>query len=90
MRSKTTIWGYMNRQLDRAAAETLQAAAEKSGVTIITGAKTKEITDSGVTLEDGEVEAQLVIISAGTVPNVKMALDAGLKGDRFIEVDSRM
>lgn len=83
--------GYvMNRQLDRAAAETLQAAAEKSGVTIITGAKTKEITDSGVTLEDGEVEAQLVIISAGTVPNVKMALDAGLKGDRFIEVDSRM
>ena len=83
--------GYvMNRQLDRAAAETLQAAAEKSGVTIITGAKTKEITDSGVTLEDGEVEAQLVIISAGTVPNVKMAFDAGLKGDRFIEVDSRM
>lgn len=83
--------GYvMDRQLDKEAAEMLQAAAEKQGVKIITNAKTKEITEGGVMLEDGEVPAQLVIISAGTKPNVKIALDAGLKGDRFIEVDSRM
>ena len=60
-----------------------EAELESLGVTLYTGRKVTQITGdgkvSGVQLDDQtEVAADLVILSVGAKPNVKMAEDAGL------------
>jgi len=85
----------MERQLDTAAGELLKRELEARGITILTGANTKEIigTDyvKGVRLEDGtEIAAKLVIMAVGIRPNAAMAKSAGLEVGRGIKVDSRM
>ena len=42
-------------------------------------------------MSDGtKYKGDLVIISAGIKPNVELGIDAGLKGDQWIEVDETM
>lgn len=85
----------MGRQLDTVAAGILTAAAEEAGVNVVTGVGTDEILGddkvTGVRTSDGkEYPADLVVISAGIRPNSKLGIDAGLKGDRWIDVDKHM
>lgn len=85
----------MGRQLDDQGAAVLRAAAEEKGATVSTGVGIAEIIGDdkveGVKMADGTIyPAQLVIISAGVVPNVKVAKEAGLDVDRFVNVNEKM
>ena len=85
----------MGRQLDAKGSALLKAAAIKAGAVVSEGAGVDEITGEGradgVKTSDGTVyPADLVIISAGIRPNADLAKEAGLDGDRFVEVDDTM
>lgn len=81
----------MKNQLDAGASQRLQAAAEKSGLKVMTGIQIAQITESGVELADGtKVPGQMVIISAGVKPNAAAAVAAGIDGERWINVNEKM
>lgn len=85
----------MGRQLDEDAAQMLVEAIENSGGNVWTEVSIDGIKGddhvTGVALKDGTfIEADTVIISAGVKTNVQVGLDAGLKGERFIEVNEKM
>ncbi|MEG0829486.1 MAG: FAD-dependent oxidoreductase [Anaerovoracaceae bacterium] len=85
----------MKNQLDSRASQLVKEAAEKSGIKVITNAKIDEIYGEedcqGVKLEDGrKIPAQIVIISAGIKPNSGIGIQAGLSGDRWINVNPKM
>lgn len=85
----------MGRQLDAAGSELLRKSMEDAGAAVITGAAIDRIDGNdkadGVVLKDGSrIPAELVVISAGIRPNAALGVEAGLAGDRFIEVDSHM
>ena len=85
----------MGRQLDEDASNMLVEIIEENGGDVWTEVSINGIEGeekvTGVSLKDGTLlEADTVIISAGVRTNVKIALDAGLKGDRFIEVNEKM
>jgi nitrite reductase (NADH) large subunit len=71
------------RQLDREGAQFLQTRLESTGLRFITGARTAAVTGesaaTGIRLEDGrEVPGELILFSAGIVPNVDLAREAGM------------
>ncbi len=83
------------RQLDREGARVLQARLESMGLTFITGARTTAVAGesaaAGIRLEDGRsVEGELILFSAGIVPRVDLARDAGLAVQKGIVVDPSM
>jgi nitrite reductase (NADH) large subunit len=86
--------GYLlSRQLDEEGGGLLRALIEEMGVDVITGTEVEEIKGDqqveGVKLKDGrELEAQMVIISAGVRPNLDIVKEAGLKVDKGLIVDS--
>ena len=85
----------MPRQLNKAAAACLTRHLAKIGVTVLTGARTQEITasgeTSGVLLSSGEqLAAGLVIIAAGVRPNTHLARKAGLEVHNGLVVDNHM
>jgi nitrite reductase [NAD(P)H] large subunit len=85
----------MERQLDSRAAGLLKQALETRGITVLLNAETIAIRGRDraqvVTLKDGtEVEADLVVVSAGIRPNVELAYSAGLGVDRGILVDDNL
>ena len=85
----------MGRQLDEDASEMLVEAIEENGGDVWTEVSIDGIVGedkvSGVSLKDGTlIEADTVIISAGIRTNVQIALDAGIEGDRFINVNEKM
>ncbi|MGZ4454461.1 MAG: nitrite reductase large subunit NirB [Nocardioides sp.] len=69
-------------QLDPAGGATLVRHIERLGVTVHTGAATRRITGegrvTGLELESGTVEAQVVVFSAGIRPRDHLAREAGL------------
>ncbi|NLD59250.1 MAG: FAD-dependent oxidoreductase [Clostridiales bacterium] len=81
----------MPRQLDEDASRRLKKAAEESGVRILTGAKTAEITPESVLLADGTaVPADIAILSCGIRANAAVAKDAELGVARAVVVDEFM
>jgi flavorubredoxin/NADPH-dependent 2,4-dienoyl-CoA reductase/sulfur reductase-like enzyme len=88
--------GLMQRQLDARASAILKAGAEKAGVAVHVGMGVAEILSAGgkvagVKLADGTViEADLVLLSTGNKQNTQLAVAAGIKADRSIEVNERM
>jgi len=85
----------MPRQLDDLAAARLAAQVQSLGIECVVddGALqlTGERTVSGVRLRSGRViECDTVVIATGIVPNVRLALDAGLAIGRGIKVDDRL
>lgn len=83
------------RQLDREGSRFLQARLEKTGLSFVTGARTAavagESSATGIRLEDGRaIPAELILFSAGVVPRVDLARDAGLAVGRGIVVDPSM
>ncbi len=85
----------MERQLDEAAGFLLKRELEGRGITVLTGANTKELLGNGrvgaVRLEDGrEIPAELVVMAAGIRPSTALARDAGLEVERGIVVDDHL
>jgi nitrite reductase (NADH) large subunit len=83
------------RQLNRRAGELLADYAMRSGISILTHARTKEILGderaAGVQLEDGKViHAGSIIISAGVRPNSYLARRASLHVNQGIVVDDHL
>ena len=91
----------MERQLDRPAAELLQASLEAKGMKFCLGAQTAELVPSAarneparvaaVRLADGRtLPADLVVMSAGIRPNTALAESAKIHCDRGIVVSDTM
>ena len=83
------------RQLDPAAAGILKHQVEKAGISVRLGAVSREILGAaevrGIRFESGdEVEADLVVITAGVKPELALAKDAGLSVERGIVIDDRL
>lgn len=84
------------RQMDPDGSEVLCAQMEEMGLRFFLGAKTREILGdekaTGVLLEDGrQIEAGMILISAGIRSDTRLAEDAGIETDkRGIVVDDRM
>jgi ferredoxin-nitrate reductase len=85
----------MERQLDPAAAALLQRALEGLGIDVrleafahaLLGTRSVE----AVALQNGEpLDADIVVIAAGVVPEVALARDAGLGVERGIVVDDEL
>ena len=85
----------MERQLDACAANMLKRAVEARGISVHLGAETLKIAGrqraQAVVLKDGRhIEADLVVIAAGTRPNADLARTADLAIDRGIIVDDHL
>jgi nitrite reductase (NADH) large subunit len=85
----------MERQLDGCAAGMLRRTVEARGIGVHLGAETVKIGGrqraQAVVLADGrQIEADLVVIAAGTRPNTDLARTADLAIDRGILVDDHL
>jgi nitrite reductase (NADH) large subunit len=83
------------RQMDSAGAAMLQKVMEEMGFKFYLGAKTKEIKKQenrlSVNLESGEeIAADLVLVSAGVRPEMKLAQDIGLETNLGVKVNDQM
>ena len=83
------------RQMDIPGAALLQKQMAEMGFRFYLGATTREIVrqDGGlsVRLESGEaVEADMILISAGTRPDLTLARSLGLEIDKGVKVDDTM
>ena len=83
----------LSRQLDEEGGNLLRALIEEMGVDVTTNAEVEEIKGDQqvekVKLKDGrELDAQMVIISAGVRPNLDIVKEAGLKVEKGLIVDS--
>ena len=91
-----TVLEMMNRVLERVTAPELSAyytdLHQRHGVKIITSAQALELRGSDhvqqvVCNEDRVLDADLVIIGIGVIPNTELAADAGLAVDNGVVVD---
>lgn len=85
----------METQLDQQAGEMLQADLENRGIKFSLGTQTTEIFGEdrvqGLKFADGsQLEADLVIMSVGIVPEIQLGQQAGLETNRGIIVDQHM
>jgi nitrite reductase (NADH) large subunit len=85
----------MDRQLDQAASALLRRALEAKGLRFAMAAKTSEIVGDdrvkAVRFADGtQIDADLVVMTAGVRPNIALAQRAGLHCERAIVVDDTL
>jgi nitrite reductase (NADH) large subunit len=85
----------MSVQLDEAGGKVLGQTIERMGITALTGASTTELIGhtqvTGVRFADGsEVQADMVVISAGIRANSDLAKECGLTVERGIVIDDQM
>lgn len=87
----------LERQLDPAAAQLLQASLEARGLRFLLGRQTAALLDDGhgavaaAKLADGEtLEAKLVVMAVGIRPNIALAAGAGLHCERGVVVSDAL
>ncbi|HZH59577.1 MAG TPA: nitrite reductase large subunit NirB [Metabacillus sp.] len=85
----------MQRQLDAKASRMLQKQLEQQGIRCLLGKVTKEISGTDrveeVEFTDGtKIEADLVVMSVGVVPNISLAKESGILTNRGIVVNDFM
>ena len=81
----------MERQLDHTAGRMLERALQRQGIDVLCSRSTSAIHEDRVELTSGEViEADLVIVAAGVVPETALAARAGLEVGRGIQVDDSL
>lgn len=85
----------MQRQLDHASSRLLQKQLERKGVQFLLGKTTKEFkgqhkVEEIIFSDDSSVEADLVVLSIGVMPNVQLAKDCGIHTNRGIVVNDYM
>jgi len=85
----------MDRQLDASASALLRRSLEEKGLRFVMAAQTTEIIGDervrAVRFADGtQIDADLVVMTAGVRPNITLAKAAGLHCDRAIVVDDTL
>lgn len=85
----------MERQLDEVSAGMLKAELARQGIKFAMGKKTVELTGGaeveGLRFDDGtELQADLVVMAAGILPNTEVAKASGIECRRGIVVDDYM
>ncbi|OHT07162.1 Pyridine nucleotide-disulfide oxidoreductase family protein [Tritrichomonas foetus] len=86
----------MPRQLDEDASEFIKELLEKKDFQILLGVGAKEIVGDtngfvkGVSIDDREINCDLVVINIGVRSNVQLAKDAGITVDRCVVVNEKM
>jgi assimilatory nitrate reductase electron transfer subunit len=82
----------MERQLDPGAGQVLAATMATLGIEVRLNVKAaRYVPGDGLKLDDGShVPADLVVVSAGVIPETTLARDAGLTVDRGIVVDDSL
>ena len=82
----------MERQLDLGAGQVLAARLATLGIEVRLNVKAaRYLPGDGLKLDDGShVPADLVVVSAGVVPETALARDAGLTVDRGIVIDDSL
>jgi ferredoxin-nitrate reductase len=81
----------MERQLDATAGRMLERALREQGIDVLCDRMTTAIHDDRIELNTGEtIEADLVIVAAGVVPETGLAKRMGLEVDRGILVDDSL
>ncbi|MBL4762901.1 MAG: NAD(P)/FAD-dependent oxidoreductase [Gammaproteobacteria bacterium] len=85
----------MERQLDKPAAALLKRSLEETGMSFLLEAQTEVILGddrvTGLRFKDGsQIEADLVVMAVGIVPNIALAKDAGIHCERGIVVSDTM
>ncbi|SAK41502.1 nitrite reductase [Caballeronia glebae] len=85
----------MDRQLDATASALLKRSLEAKGLNFAMAAQTAEIVGAdrvrAVRFADGtQIDADLVVMTAGVRPNIALAKDAGLHCERAIVVDDTL
>ncbi|HEX6360431.1 FAD-dependent oxidoreductase [Actinophytocola sp.] len=82
----------MERQLDAGAGRVLAATLATLGIEVRLGVKAaRYLPGDGLKLDDGShVPADLVVVSAGVIPETTLAKDAGLTVERGIVVDDAL
>ncbi|GGD65785.1 NAD(P)/FAD-dependent oxidoreductase [Caballeronia grimmiae] len=85
----------MDRQLDASASALLRRSLEEKGLRFVMAAQTTEIIGDervrAVRFADGtQIDADLVVMTAGVRPNIALAKAAGLHCDRAIVVDDTL
>ncbi|MFL6126769.1 FAD-dependent oxidoreductase [Actinophytocola sp.] len=82
----------LERQLDRGAGQVLAARLATLGIEVRLGVRAaRYVPGDGLKLDDGShVPADLVVVSAGVIPETTLARDAGLTTDRGIVVDDSL
>ncbi|MFM0049204.1 NAD(P)/FAD-dependent oxidoreductase [Caballeronia grimmiae] len=85
----------MDRQLDASASALLRRSLEAKGLRFVMAAQTTEIIGDervrAVRFADGtQIDADLVVMTAGVRPNIALAKAAGLHCDRAIVVDDTL
>ncbi len=83
------------RQMDQAGAQLLQRRMEEMGLVFELGEQTREITRQDgrliVSLESGRsLDADMVLLSAGVTPELRLAKTLGLTIGRGVQVDDRL
>ncbi|MEM2838621.1 MAG: FAD-dependent oxidoreductase [Thermoplasmata archaeon] len=85
----------LSRQLDREGGGIVRALIEEMGIDVLTNVEVDEIIGKEavekVKLKDGrELDADLVIVSAGVRPNLELARRSGLNIDKGLIVDASL
>ena len=81
----------MERQLDPTAGRMLERALREQGIDVACDCMTTAIHEDRVELSTGEtVEADLVIVAAGVVPETSLARRMGVQVDRGVLVDDSL
>jgi len=85
----------MSQQLDDYAAEHVRSLVEHAGIRVHLNRAVRALTGqrsvSGLVFSDGTVmDCELVVVSAGLIPNTWLAYQCGLTVERGIAVDSRL
>jgi nitrite reductase (NADH) large subunit len=85
----------MDRQLDASASALLRRSLEAKGLRFVMAAQTTEIIGESrvraVRFADGtQIDADLVVMTAGVRPNIALAQEAGLHCERAIVVDDTL
>jgi NADPH-dependent 2,4-dienoyl-CoA reductase/sulfur reductase-like enzyme len=74
---------------DREISEKIKDYINDEGVEIITNALIESIKDKTIKIKDRNIVFDRLFVCAGLEPNIKLALEAGLKCDKGIKVDER-
>ncbi len=85
----------MSRQLDEKSGKFLEEIIKESGLDLRLNVKIDNIEGeglvTGIKLEDGEViPADLIVMSCGVRPNVKLATDSGIEVNKSVVVNEKM
>ena len=78
----------LRHQVDAQAGKILARSLERLGTAVYTGARATRLTPTGLRLDNGyELDADLVVLTAGSRPRLTLARQAGLETRRGIVVD---